>query len=62
MVDKRVLIRAGDELLVETVVARLRIADGAPALALRRRLSMWDGSGCIAIVLAKKLPTPKLLP
>jgi release factor glutamine methyltransferase len=63
MVDKRVLIpRPETELLVETVVRRLKIADGAPGgRALPTRIvDVGTGSGCIAIALAKKLPTAEI--
>jgi len=55
MVDKRVLIpRPETELLVETVVGRLKSADSRQQSAVRI-VDVGTGSGCIAIALAKKL-------
>ena len=56
MVDKRVLIpRPETELLVETVVGRLKAESGERKTAVKS-VDVGTGSGCIAIALAKRLP------
>ena len=60
MVDKRVLIpRPETELLVETVVRRLKVTDSSESRPYRI-VDVGTGSGCITIALAKKLPNAEI--
>lgn len=61
MVDKRVLIpRPETELLVETVVGRLKAGSGEPKAAVKI-VDVGTGSGAIAIALVKKFPDAEIV-
>jgi release factor glutamine methyltransferase len=68
MVDKRVLIpRPETELLVEAVAKRLKTGGGKQETEDRRQktavsiVDVGTGSGCIAIVLAKRFPDAEII-